>query len=91
MKRKKGFIIIADDFYRHEWEYISRIFHYFRPYRIQFIESENAWYFYGESNLFDEVQECDAMPQYDIIFTNNEDGFSTWKFERVYRGDLSLK
>ncbi len=70
----KGFIKISNDVYVKMWGTLYIIFKDFRPTHIEFRHWENdIWYFYGTSDLFDEVKEGDIIPQYDVLLTRNED------------------
>lgn len=68
---KKGVIKVSNYFYENEYEIIKEIFKYFQPTHIEFRYWENStWWFYGVSELFEEVAEGNPIPQYDAIFTN---------------------
>lgn len=68
------------------WGSIYILFKDFRPNHIEFRHWENnKWYFYGESDLFDEVKEGEVVPQYDVLFTECEDKSYTYKFLKVLK------
>lgn len=81
---RKGIVKISDQIYKQDWKLISVIFRDFRPSHIEFRYWENdIWYFYGTSDLFDEISEGEIPPHYEVIFTRNEDGNHTYKFQRA--------
>lgn len=80
---KKGFFKITDDMYKNGWEYVSMIFKDFRPTHLEFRHWENdMWYLYGVSDKFSELKEGDAVPQYDAIFTKQEDGATIYEIKK---------
>ena len=80
---KKGFIKISDALYKEAWSDIYIFFKDFRPTHIEFRHWENdMWYLYGVSELFTELKEGDAVPQYDVEFTKHQDGSLTFVFKR---------
>lgn len=80
---KRGFIKCSDKLIKDEWQHLYIFFKDFRPTHIEFRHWENdVWYFWGVSELFEELKEGDAVPQYDVLFTKHDDGSLTYKFER---------
>jgi len=80
----KGLVKISNELYVNDWDRIYFFMKDFRPTYIEFRHWENdIWYIYGISKMFDELKEGDAIPQYDIIFTQHENNDITYKFERV--------
>jgi hypothetical protein len=80
----KGYIIISDHLYHNEWALISQIFKDFKPYYMRKVGYFfQDWCYYGFSSLFDEVKKGENIPQYHVIFTANEDGTYTYKFEKI--------
>ena len=83
-KANKGLIKITNELINQDWTTIYVLFEYFRPTYIEFRYWENdIWYFYGVSELFDELKEGENVPHYDVIFTNNKDQKSTIQFKRI--------
>lgn len=81
--KNKGYFKATDELITTNWKEIYIIFKDFRPTHIEFRFWEgNLWYLWGVSELFDEVKECEAIPQYDIIFTKDKNRL-TYKFEKV--------
>lgn len=84
MSKRKGVIKITNQLYDSDWEIISAIFSKFKPSHIEFRYWENdMWYFYGTSELFDELKEAEAIPFYDVIFTSQMDGTYTFEFKKA--------
>jgi len=80
---KRGFIKCSNQLITEDWKDLYIFFKDFRPTHIEFRHWENdAWYFYGVSDLFDDLKEGDAVPQYDVVFTKNDDKSLTYKFEK---------
>lgn len=83
MKNRKGYIKISDGLIESHWKEFHVIFKDFRPTHIEFKHWENnIWYFWGVSDLFEEVKETEEIPQYDIILTKTKKAL-TYKFEKV--------
>jgi len=81
---KKGYIKITDVLIKQLWSDIYVIFKHFRPTHIELRHWENdIWYFYGESELFDELKEGEVVPQYECCFTKLNDGTISYQFDRV--------
>lgn len=81
---KRGFIKCYDTLLKERWHELYIFFKDFRPTHIEFRHWENdIWYFYGVSELFDELKEGDQIPQYDVIFTRTDDKVVSYKFERI--------
>ena len=80
----KGFVKISNALYVSDWKRLYVFVKDFRPTHIEFRHWENdTWYIYGVSEKFDALQEGEAVPQYDVIFTDGCDNDLTYKFERV--------
>ena len=81
----QGYIRISDDIYRNEWGKIWIFMQDFLPIHIEYRHWENnIWYLYGFSEYFDELQEGEAVPQYDLIFfRENENENFKYEFKRV--------
>lgn len=80
----KGLVKISNELYVNDWETIYIFMKDFRPTHIEFRHWENdTWYMYGISKMFDELKEGDAVPQYDVIFTQHGNKEITYKFKRV--------
>ncbi len=80
---RKGIIKITDKVYKTQWADIYIFFMYFRPTHIEFRHWENdVWVLYGESEFFDEINEGEAIPVYDVVFTRLFNGKLGFKFER---------
>lgn len=76
----KGIIKITDVLYKEEYNTISGIFKYFRPTHIELRHWENdVWYFYGESDLFENIIEGEIIPFY-FVEINTENENITYKF-----------
>jgi hypothetical protein len=81
---KKGYFKITNDLVVGCWVHISSIFKDFRPVHIEFRYWENdLWYFYGISDLFDEILEGEEVPEYKIEMTRDSDHVITYKFIKV--------
>ena len=81
----KGLIKISNELYVNDWQRLSVFMKDFRPIHIEFRHWENdIWYIYGVSEMFDELKEGEAVPEYDVIFTEYENRDGTYKFERVH-------
>jgi hypothetical protein len=81
---RKGYIKCSDILIKEMWQDVYVFFKDFRPTHIEFRHWENdVWYFYGVSELFDELTEGEVLPQYDVTFTRHNDGSITYKFERL--------
>ena len=85
---KRGPIKISDEMYRNEWPLIYIFFKDFRPTHIEFRHWEaNTWYLYGESDLFDENIEGEAIPEYSVKFIRTEvtdkEDVITYKIEKA--------
>lgn len=84
---KKGFIKATDELLKRDWGNLYIFMKDFRPTHIEFRHWENdVWYFYGVSELFDEIKEGEDIPQYDVLFTMQEDKSLTYEFKRVGNG-----
>lgn len=82
--KNKGYIRCADSLITNNWGRLYIFFKDFRPTHIEFKHWENnTWYFWGVSELFDELKEGDPIPQYDVLFTQQEDKSYTYKFIRL--------
>jgi hypothetical protein len=80
---RKGIIKITDDIIKNDWGTLHIFFKDFRPTHIEFRHWENdVWYFYGVSDLFDELKEAESVPFYDVVFTRIGGSF-TYKFNRI--------
>ena len=53
----------------------------FRPTILDY--SERTWCFFGVSEKFDDLEEGEPFPQYDVLFTRKEDGTLTYEFKRI--------
>lgn len=90
---KKGFIKMTKDIYENMYNSCHIFFKDFRPTHIEFRHWENdIWYLYGVSELFDVLNEGEALPQYDVIFTRHkkeksesepESEYFTYEFKRL--------
>lgn len=79
---RKGFIKISNQLIEKDWNLIYIFFKDFRPTHIEFRHWENdTWYFYGVSDLFKELKEAEAVPQYSVTFTTDKNSVVTYKFE----------
>ena len=86
----KGFIKVSDIIYREAWSDIYIFLKDFRPTHIEFRHWENdIWYLYGVSSKFDPINEGDAIPQHDVMFTKREDGGHDYEFKRVQTGSVA--
>jgi len=80
----KGLVKISNELYVNDWERLCIFMKDFRPTHIEFRHWENdTWYMYGVSKMFDKLKEGDAVPQYDVIFTQHENKDITYEFKRV--------
>jgi hypothetical protein len=80
----KGFIKISDVLYKEDWSSLYIFMKDFRPTHIEFRHWENdIWYMYGVSEKFDPLKEAEAVPQYDVLFTRQENGTLTYEFKRL--------
>ncbi len=80
----KGFIKISNEIYVGGWDRLHVLMKDFRPINIEFRYWENdTWYIYGVSEMFDELEEAESVPQYEVIFTEHENKTITYKFKRV--------
>lgn len=80
----KGFIKISDVLYKNDWSNLYIFMKDFRPTHIEFRHWENdIWYMYGVSEKFEPLKEGDVVPQYDVLFTKQEDGTLTYEFKRL--------
>jgi len=78
---KKGFIRITDQLYKENWLDIAPIFKDFKPFHIEFRPQENdIWYFYGYSEKFEQVNEGERIPEYEVIITKGE----SWYIPATY-------
>lgn len=67
---KHGYIEISDTAYKNNWNMIAQIFKDFKPFYIEQRHSEDEhWTFWGECDLFDEIQEHQLTPRYEVVFT----------------------
>ena len=81
--QKKGFIKISNELYVNHWNEIYVIMKDFRPINIDYRHWENdTWYIYGVSEMFDELKEGEVLPQYLVIFEQNN-GKRNYRFEKV--------
>lgn len=80
----KGLIKITNDLYVNNWALLHVIMKDFRPTHIEFRHWENdIWYIYGVSDMFDELKEGDAVPEYRVIFTTVQNEYISHEFKRV--------
>jgi len=80
----KGIVKISNECYVNDWAKLYIFMKDFRPTHIEFRHWENnTWYMYGVSKMFEELKEVDAVPNYNVIFTQHENKTITYKFERV--------
>lgn len=81
---KRGIIKITEYLYDNNWSEISEIFREFKPSHIEFRHWENGmWYFYGTCEKFEELPEASVVPFYNVIFTRDDKGGYTYRFEKV--------
>ena len=73
MKKKVGKILVALEFLREEKVRIV-FFKYFIPVKSEIEYFTNKIIFTGESELFDEISECDVIPFYEFFFFRSESG-----------------
>lgn len=78
----KGCIRISEKAHKEMWSDIYIFMKYFRPTHIENRTYEGIWLFYGESNQFDELQEGEIVPEYDVVFTRFDEGGYDVKFHR---------
>ena len=80
----KGLVKISNECYVNDWGKLYLFMKDFRPTHIEFRHWENnTWYMYGVSEMFEELKEGDAVPNYNVIFTQHENKTITYKFKRV--------
>ena len=80
----KGLVKISNECYVNDWAKLHIFMKDFRPTHIEFRHWENnTWYMYGVSEMFEELKEGDAVPNYNVIFTQHENKTITYKFKRV--------
>lgn len=83
-QKKRGFIKCSDALIKQDWKYLYVFFKDFRPTHIEFRHWENdIWYFYGVSEKFETVKEGECVPQYDVVFTKQENGELLYEFNKV--------
>lgn len=81
---RKGLLKCSNKLITEEWKSLYIFFKDFRPIHIELRYWENdIWYFYGISEFFDEIKEGESVPQYTAIFTKQDDGSLTYKFEKT--------
>ncbi len=81
---KVGYIKVSNEVLDFSWETFAVIFKDFRPTHIEYRHWENkVWYFYGVSDLFQELLEGQAVPQYDVTFTGSGEELD-YKIGRYY-------
>jgi hypothetical protein len=81
---RKGYFEISDEMYTKDWDILSQIFKDFRPIHIEFNHwNRNIWVIVGVSDKFDEVEEDEPIPQYEVIFTRHPYDQYTYVFKRV--------
>jgi|GEM_PF-3113581 len=80
----KGLVKISNQLYVNDWARLYVFMKDFRPTHIEFRYWENdTWYIYGVSEMFDELKEGDAVPKYDVIFTQHVNKDINYEFKRV--------
>ena len=80
----KGFIKISDVLYKEDWSSLYIFMKDFRPTYIEFKHYVDGFcYMYGVSDKFEPLKKGDAFPQYDVIFTRQQDGTLAYEFKRV--------
>jgi len=78
---RQGIIRMSNDIYQNNWKQIYMMFSEFRPAYIEFRHwDNNTWYFYGQSEHFEAIQEGQSLPFYVVSFIKNEDETVTMKF-----------
>jgi len=81
---RKGYIKISNHIYVKEWPSIWVFFKDFRPLHIEFRHWENnTWHIYGVSEMFEEIKEGEAIPEYLVIFTNNKNKELSYEFQKI--------
>ena len=80
---KRGYIKITDELYK-DWELVYPVFKNAKPIHIEFRHWENdMWYIYCEGDIFEELNEGEQIPQYEVIFSDAHKGAFTYTFKRV--------
>lgn len=83
---------MSKEMYDSDWEAMSSVFKYFKPYKVEYSYEDRGWWFIGTSEFFEEVGGINVMyipevPQYDVLITsygtNAKNMVYDFKFQKI--------
>ena len=88
---KAGKFLMSKEFYDSDWEIVSGVFKYFKPYKVEYSYEDRGWWFIGTSEFFEEVGGINCsyiteVPRYEVLIqmvgTNKSDTLFNFTFQK---------